>query len=181
MVTFLITSVLVFGLIAIAIYFWQKPANRTETIELPPKPENIRGLFSDTAPEPQQIPATNDNAEVPRSTQSNRNAHKELAEALIESFQETVDRDSTVELLHMAALSDDAETYCRAVETAMRAWREQKIRDLSPTELQALFTSQFWVLSSGTRSSGAGFVLKRTLSSAQHELETTNHNRPTVD
>jgi hypothetical protein len=171
MVTFLITSVLVVGLIAIAIYFWQKPANRTETIELPP-PESVRGLFDATPAEP----AVSDyQAPVPRSEQSSRNAHKELAEALIQSFQETADRDSTVELLHTAALSDDAEIYTRAIEVAMHAWREKKLADLPPKDLQALFTSEFWVLSSGTRSSGAGFVLKRTLSSAQRELEGTNN------
>jgi hypothetical protein len=175
MVTFLITSVLLVGLIAIAIYYWQKPANQTETTELLP-PENVRGLFTDTATEPQQTPATGAKHALPRSQQSSRNAHKELAEALLESFQETADRDSTVELLHTAALSDDADTYCRAVEATMRAWRERRLASLSPTELQALFTSEFWVLSSGTRSSGAGFVLKRTLSSAQRELEGSNHN-----
>jgi len=49
MVTLLITSVFVFGLIAIAIYFWQKAANTSQPIELPlpPKPA---GLFSDFKP-----------------------------------------------------------------------------------------------------------------------------------
>ena len=171
MVTFLITSVLVVGLIAIAIYFWQKPANRTETIELLP-PENARGLFEATAAKPVVVDNT---AALPRSAQSTKNANKELAESMLDSFQELADRDSTIELLHTAALSDDADIYCRAVEATMQVWRDKKLPDLSATELQALFTSEFWVLSSGTRSSGAGFVLKRTLSSAQSELEGTNN------
>src|SRR4249919_3830789 len=56
MVTLFITSVLILGLVAIAIYFWQKPAN-TETIDLPPA-TMPRALFSDshsveiTTPEP---------------------------------------------------------------------------------------------------------------------------------
>jgi hypothetical protein len=44
MVTILITSVLLLGLIAIAVYFWQKPANQTRTLELLPPPD-ARGLF----------------------------------------------------------------------------------------------------------------------------------------
>jgi len=44
MVTFLITTVFLLGLIAIALYFWQKPAKQTRTIELPP-PQDTRGLF----------------------------------------------------------------------------------------------------------------------------------------
>jgi hypothetical protein len=171
MVTLLISSVLLVALIAIAIYFWQKPANQTDTMELPPPSETVRGLFSDTA----AAAETDYKPALPRSQQSSRNAHKELAEAMLESFQETADRDSTIELLHTAALSDDADTYGRAVEATMSVWRAGKLADFSATELQALFTSEFWVLSSGTRSSGAGFVLKRTLSSAQRELQSSNH------
>jgi len=52
MVIFLITSILLVGLLAISVYFWQKPSKRPSTAELPP-PINPRGLFdpggSDTA------------------------------------------------------------------------------------------------------------------------------------
>jgi hypothetical protein len=41
---------------------------------------------------------------------------------------------------------------------------------LSAAELQQLLNSEFWLLSSSTRNSGAGFVLKRTLSLAKREL-----------
>jgi hypothetical protein len=77
-------------------------------------------------------------------------------------------------MLHVAALSDDAETYKTAVEVALKAWRDKRLTDVSPHELQALFSGEFWVLSSRTRSSGAGFVLKRTLASARNELDATN-------
>jgi len=72
----------------------------------------------------------------------------------------------------LAALSDDAQLYEDAVQTALRFWRESKPVATSAAELKALFESEFWVLSSGTRSSGAGFVLKRTLANARRELET---------
>ncbi len=169
MVTFLITSVLLVGLLAIAIYFWQKPANQTETIERELPPERARSLFAEVsveepellppAPAPVALPDTNKTAE---------------AEALVESFLASPDRNSTLNMLHTAALVDDAAVYQKAVETVLRAWREQKLKDLSASDLQALFTSEFWVLSSGTRSSGAGFVLKRALASARRELESAN-------
>jgi hypothetical protein len=57
------------------------------------------------------------------------------------------------------------------VEKALGLRREQKLADISPAELRALFDGEFWVLSSRTRSSGAGFVLKRTLKNARRELE----------
>jgi hypothetical protein len=171
MVTFLITSVLLLGLIAIAIYFWQKPANQTQTIERQLPPEHGRGLFADvTAEESELLPEAN--VSKPEETKTEARSH---AEALIESFPVSPDRNSTVRMLHAAALSDDAAVYQKAVGAALRAWREQDLNDLSASDLQALFTSEFWVLSSNTRASGAGFVLKRALASARRELETTNH------
>ena len=170
MVTFLITSVLLVGLLAIAIYFWQKPANQTQTIELPP-PEQRRSLFGDVSPEPEQpelLPPAEADVTTLKTDQT-----KAEAEALIKSFPASADKDSAVRMLHAAGLSDDAEVYQKAVEVALRAWLEQKLNDLSATDLQALFTSEFWVLSSGTRSSGAGFVLKRALASARRALEST--------
>ena len=78
-------------------------------------------------------------------------------------------------MLHTAALSDDAATYETAVELALQSWREGKLRDVSAVELQSLFSGEFWLLSSAARSSGAGFVLKRTLANANRELAGTNN------
>ena len=78
--------------------------------------------------------------------------------------------------MHFAALSDDADVYRGAVEQALTFWREGKLSDVSAIELRALFDGEFWILSSRTRSSGAGFVLKRTLDSARRELEAAARN-----
>lgn len=94
-----------------------------------------------------------------------------LARAALISWQESPDRSGTARALHFAALSDNAEIYHDAVETALRLWREGKLADISPAELRALFDGEFWVLSSRTRSSGSGFALKQTLASARRELE----------
>jgi hypothetical protein len=55
------------------------------------------------------------------------------------------------------------------------SWRDGSLADLSAKELQSLFNSEYWVLSSRTRTSGAGFVLKETLSSASRELQLANN------
>jgi hypothetical protein len=62
------------------------------------------------------------------------------------------------------------------------SWRDGSLADLSAKDLQSLFNSEYWVLSSRTRTSGAGFVLKETLSRANRELELTNTklNQPTA-
>ena len=229
MVIFLITSILLLGLLAISVYFWQKPSKRPSTAELPP-PINPRGLFdpggSDTVMKlGTALPAEVDSkrareALLERAAQgdksvlqeahelSDRTVYKEvlnalvnkaesnsqllslvskvrqhelpvneaLATSLIEFWQRSPDRSSTAKMLHIAALSDNAEVFKTAVEFALRFWREGKLADVSAIELQALFQGEFWVLSSGTRTSGAGFVLKRILASARNELGATPDN-----
>jgi hypothetical protein len=94
-----------------------------------------------------------------------------LAEAVILSWQRSPDRSGTAKALHFAALCDNPDIYRGAVESALQLWRETKLADISAVELRALFDGEFWILSSRSRSSGAGFVLKRTLESARRELE----------
>jgi hypothetical protein len=171
MVTFLFTSFFILGLLAIAIYFWQKPANRSETSGLPPLPEERRGLFSDFRVNQLRPAINNQLAEGPKV---DAEIFQEAITA-IKAFQESPNRTTTTNLLHIAALADDAKNYGRAVELVLMSWRDGSLSDLSARELQALFNSQYWILSSRTRTSGAGFVLKETLSSANRELESTNN------
>jgi hypothetical protein len=170
MVTLLISSVLVLGLIAIAIYFWQKPANTSQTID---QQQQLRGLFSDfrlnELRTPAETPLPENTAKVDRET------FKHAIEA-IRAFQESPNRSSTTELLHVAALSDNAKNYGRAIELVLMSWRDGSLTGLSAKELQTLFNSEYWVLSSRTRTSGAGFVLKRTLANANSELQGTNNH-----
>jgi hypothetical protein len=217
MVTLLITSVFVFALIAIAIYFWQKAANTSQPDELPLPPQPA-GLFSDFKPaelpsptdDPkktlmesaakgdknalEQAHALNDSTVyedvlnilvtqidsepkllslVSHVTRNELPVTKALAQRAIDYWKDSPDKNSTAKMLHLAALSDDADTYRLAVELALNSWRNGKLPDISAVELQALINGEFWVLSSNTRSSGAGFLLKRTLATAKRELEPT--------
>jgi hypothetical protein len=172
MVTLLFTAVLVLGLIAIAIYFWQKPAKTSQSIE-PLPPTQAQGLFSDFRLN-ELRPETADQL----SADTNKVTTEDFEQALnaIRSFQESPNRSSTAKLLHVTALTDDAKNYGRAIELVLMSWRDGSLADISTRDLQALFNSEYWVLSSSTRTSGAGFVLKRTLSNANRELESTNNN-----
>jgi hypothetical protein len=100
-----------------------------------------------------------------------------LAKAVIASWQKSPDRHSTSKALHFVALSDDATLYEETVEIALELWRRGKLENVSPVELKALFEGEFWILSARTRSSGAGFVLKRTLDKARNELEKVSEAR----
>ncbi len=221
MVILLITSVLLFTLIAAAIYLWQKPSRTSDSMELPMRearslfdnPEEILEMSDPHDVEDQRkavferassgekeslVEATKIDSELYDNclnsllTQCEHasqlqsllsyivrhelSVNTNLATAFIALWQSSPERGNTAKMLHVAALSDDAETYRKAVELILTKWREGKLPDISAIELQSLFSSEFWVLSSRTRSSGAGFLLKRTLSSVQREL-----NDPATD
>jgi hypothetical protein len=166
----LITSVLAFGLVIIAIYIWQRAATNSPQSELPPPQPST--LFPDFRVNQLIIPPENQTLEPePKVTKETF----EQAIQAIRAFQKTPNRNSTAKLLHAAALSDNAKNYERAIELVLLSWRDGSLADLSAKELQSLFNSEYWVLSSRTRTSGAGFVLKETLSSATRELQLANN------
>ncbi len=236
MVTFLITSFFILAFLAVAAYFWQKPASTTETEALLP-PRQYRGLFIDGIPEGQ---IAEDNAEVIATALRERTAlldraangeksalqharnisnsvdsgfyeevlnclvesansgpkllslvsyvarnelpvNQKLAERFITSCKSEPGQSSAAKMLHIAALSDDANLYQTAVETALESWRNGLLPEVSPQELLAILEGEFWLLSAHARSSGAGFLLKRTLSSARRELETAHNNQTSLD
>lgn len=95
---------------------------------------------------------------------------RELADAYRKLWERAPDRAGVARMLHLAALSDDAETFGEAVGSAARALREGRLTNLSGEDLRALAESEFWVLSTDARTTGAGFVLKQRLASLRQEL-----------
>lgn len=229
MVTFLITSLIILAFLAVAVYFWQKPASSDETEALLPPP-HWRGLFIDGIPDG-KISAEDDSAthlqqrvalldraakgeksvlQEARNTSSSEDSrlyeevlnslvesadsepkllalvsyvtrhelpvNKKLAATFIASCKSAPGPNSAAKMLHVAALSDDATVYQVAVETALEFRSNGLLSEISPQELLAILEGEFWLLSANTRSSGAGFLLKRTLSSARRELETAQNN-----
>ena len=97
-------------------------------------------------------------------------ANKQLARRLVKTWKTAPDRRSTTEMIHVAALSDDAETYEQAVEAALEVWRSGRLSGFRPEELVELFVSQYWVIAPEARRGGVGFALKRRLLSVRREL-----------
>jgi hypothetical protein len=100
-------------------------------------------------------------------------ADKRLAQRVIENWKASPSRRSTIEMIHIAALSDDAETYARAIDSVMDLWRRGYLGQLSSDELIELFVSQFWVIAPEARRGGRGYALKRRLLGLRRELATT--------
>src|SRR5882724_9198228 len=229
MVTILITSLFILAFLAIAIYFWQKPASLPEA-ETALRPPPGRGLFIDGTPHGQELAEADSktiaNALAQRTelvarakdgekptllearntqdaelyeealnvlvagadsdpkllslvsyvTRHELRVNRKLAQRVIDSCKRAPDRSSTAKMLHVAALSDDAAVYQSAVETALESWRERRLSEISAPELRSILEGEFWILSSPTRSSGAGFLLKQTLAGARRELEAADND-----
>ncbi len=102
--------------------------------------------------------------------------NKKLAEAFIESWKLSPDRRTTAKMLHLAAKVGEAVVYQNAIESALQGWRERKLPDINAEELAQLIESEFWVVPSSARNSGAGFLLKRELAKVRRELAAHNNN-----
>jgi hypothetical protein len=104
-------------------------------------------------------------------------ANTKLAEIIISNWKDAPDRRSTIEMLHIAALSDDAATYQKAVEEVLRVRQKGKLTGIAAEELLALVESEYWVLASEARLGGAGFRLKRMLADVRRKLATATPAR----
>ena len=100
-----------------------------------------------------------------------------LTEQVIQSWKLAPDRRSTIEMLHVAALSDNAGTYGKAIEVALEAWQNGKLSGFKPEELITLIESQYWELASEARSGGAGYSLKRRIADVRRDLATATTGR----
>jgi hypothetical protein len=99
-------------------------------------------------------------------------ANVRLAERVIDEWKPSSGRRATVEMLHVAAISDDAATYEKAVEMALRSCRSGELARFSADELCDLVESQYWLLAPEARASGAGFRLKQRFADIRRELAT---------
>lgn len=97
-------------------------------------------------------------------------ANATLAQALIKLWDAAPNRSDLATMLHLAALSDNADVYWLAVDVAKQAWDEGRLTQVSPKELAAAIEAQYWLLKTEARESGAGFVLKRYVANIRREL-----------
>lgn len=96
-------------------------------------------------------------------------ANSRLAEVLLEDWKAAPDRNSMAEMLHVAALADDATVYSKAVEVALQFWGRANNSERTKKFCE-LVESQFWTMDAQARASGAGFVLKERLAEIRREL-----------
>ncbi|MCA1593771.1 MAG: hypothetical protein LC754_14200 [Acidobacteria bacterium] len=99
-------------------------------------------------------------------------ASPSLTEKLLENWKLSPSRASTIELLRVAALSDDAGMFERAIVTVFDFRQAGRLQGLAASELRALFESEYWLLSAEAKRSGAGFMLRQKLAELRRRLGT---------
>jgi hypothetical protein len=87
----------------------------------------------------------------------------EFAAMMIERLSAAPDQSSLACILHLAALSDDAAVFKRAVEVALNLFGEGRLPGLSAGEFLTAVESAYWLIEAEVRNSGSGFLLKRLI------------------
>src|SRR2546427_6383511 len=94
----------------------------------------------------------------------------EFAAMMIERLSEAPDQNSLVRTLYLAALSDDAAVFKRAVEAALKLFGEGRLPRVSAEDFLATVESAYWLVDAEVRSSGSGFLLKRLIVDVRRTL-----------
>src|SRR5215475_1361492 len=94
----------------------------------------------------------------------------EFATMIIERLSAAPDRSSLARALHLAALSDDAAVFKRAVETASNLFGEGRLPQVSAEDFLATVEGAYWLIDAEVRSSGSGFLLKRLIADVRRGL-----------
>jgi hypothetical protein len=97
-----------------------------------------------------------------------------LALKFLETWKNDPGRLTVAEVLHVTALSNDPLLYRQASETATEYWLAGKLPQVKAEDLLTLIEGEYWILSSAARSSGAGFVLKRSIMEFRKQLVSRN-------
>lgn len=84
-------------------------------------------------------------------------------------WQKSFDKKDTIQLLHFSAKTESAEIFSETLEIVIQHWRKDFIKNINFEELQRLAESEFWLLPSDARTSGAGFLLKQQLANLREE------------
>ena len=94
----------------------------------------------------------------------------ELALMMIEVWSRSLDRGSMIDMLYLSALSDDCETFQRAIETTTKEWCIGRLSGVTSKEILDAIESAYWLIAPEVRYSGSGFLIKRGIADVRREL-----------
>lgn len=94
----------------------------------------------------------------------------EFAESVIGLWANSPDQFPLADVLCLAALADDEVVFKLALDTALKLWREDRIKKVSAQSFLSTVESAYWLVASEVRSSGSGFLLKQAIADVRRAL-----------
>lgn len=94
----------------------------------------------------------------------------EFATTMISQWSRSLDQRSFVDMLYLAALSDDVAIFKRAVEVSLKRFSEGRLPQVSAKAFLATVESAYWLVATEVRYSGSGFLLKQLIADVRREL-----------
>ncbi|MGI8787047.1 MAG: hypothetical protein ACR2HG_04705 [Pyrinomonadaceae bacterium] len=139
-----------------------KSENQKQFADVPP----YRSLFE---PDDEEIRASEREAQMRVEAERKEAERKVLFEKSekVREFEKIwrgePTKQNTIELLRLAAISESAEVFSQTAENVIQVWRENKIENLTSTDLADLLDSHFRTLPQQERISGALFWIKQEI------------------
>lgn len=98
----------------------------------------------------------------------------EFAETMLGFWRAPISQRSLADMLYLAALADDPALFRRAINEALKLWRNDLRTKVSSKDFLATVESAYWLMSGEIRYSGSGFLLKQAIADVRRQLATTN-------
>jgi hypothetical protein len=160
--------VIVIGVISLAVFakrrlYPQLTASESKSLAAA---ERFRPLFA---------PGDNDrDADAEDASPISENGHDQIIEpeangleslaSLRSAWRALPNRSNTIQLLYLAAKSENGITYLEVCDEVLQGWRLGTLADLSADDLAHVIESHFWLIPASTRTPGVNFRVKEEIS-----------------
>ena len=141
-------------------------------------PPNFRPLFAPSEEDIRALERAENEAEKEHARENEREAGRQALlekSALAKEFRSiwlnAPDRRGTAELLRLASMGENAETFSEISENVIKVWQDEKITGLTAADLADLLDSHFRLLPQQEMASGALFWLKQEIAALRREPE----------
>ena len=174
----LFSILLVLAITALIGFFVRREVAKTLIQQVPPRqlPDQpqFRPLFQ---PDEDELRAER-RVDAEKLAETKRQESLKLAEEklalfdeLRQTWAESPNRGSTINLLYEASQIADGDVYLETCERILASWRAGEIGDLSRDDLAQLLESHFWLLTDRARTPGVSFRLREEVSKLRRESE----------
>jgi hypothetical protein len=138
------------------------------------EPPRYRPLFAPTEEDTRALELEEKLREKAKAEDEIRQAKEnkiKLARDFQNTWQDQPNKGKTIELLRLAATSEDSETFSETARGVLNFWNDKKIDNLSAQDLADLLDSHLRTLPQQERASGILFWLKQEIESLRRNSE----------